>query len=191
MTNADPPGLEADDMAAARQSRALTHLAEETEDVAAGLHNFRDRLPRYATVVTAVLGELFAISALLREIDQAQQDQHYAPSFYRIRDDIGLLIPSLQLTLDKAFTMFERTSDRSHQVAWEDLQYQMEQVEDLSLHDRLSCYHDFLRAQRDIIRGHQPPPSLRNMRSDLNTLCSAQQVNNLRPAGRAIPDSCK
>jgi len=174
---------------AARQSRTLIRLAESTEEVAAGLHNFREVLPRHATQITASLSELSAISTALREVDQAQNNRDYAPSFYRIRDDVGILIPSLERTLTDVLDMFSRSSSRPFHTVWEDLRYHMEQEEGLGLHERLSCYRDFLQAQLEIIRGFQPQ-SLRDLKRQLLILRNAQEAVELRPSRPVMSDSC-
>ncbi|KAK1090872.1 hypothetical protein LTR48_007440, partial [Friedmanniomyces endolithicus] len=49
--------------------RALITLAQDAEDASSGLRVFRDSLPRNATQITGVIGEFFAISATLRQLD--------------------------------------------------------------------------------------------------------------------------
>ncbi|KAK3065873.1 hypothetical protein LTR53_017941, partial [Teratosphaeriaceae sp. CCFEE 6253] len=83
--------------------RALITLAQASEDAASGLRLFRDSLPRAATRITAIIGELFAISSALRQLDNAEGDPRFQPSFYRIRDDVGLLYRSLQTSIDDVF----------------------------------------------------------------------------------------
>jgi len=174
---------------AARQSRTLARLAESTEEVASGLHNFRDVLPRHATQITASLSELFAISSALRGVDQAQNNRDYAPSFYRIKEDVGILIPSLERTLTDVMDMFARSSHRPFHTVWEDLRYHMEQEEGLGLHERLSCYRNFLQAQLEIVRGFQPR-SVRDLKRQLLVLRNAQEAAELRPNRTVIADSC-
>lgn len=168
---------------------SLTRLAESVEEVAAGLHNFRDRLPRETAQITAALGELFAISSLLRRIDETQGNLDLARSLYRIQGDIDILRPSLQLTLDECLRMFGRSGALSYQTVWEDLLWQMERVERYALHPRLILYHDFLTAQLQVMQGRSQQ-GLQDMRRQLRTLRDAQEqeVGGLRIVRPAITD---
>ena len=155
--------------------RALIRYAKDAEDVASGLHTFRENLPRLATRITGTIGELFTVSSVLREIDNAQGDPQYAPSFYRIKDDLYLVFPTINKTLDAVFDMFARSRERPHQMVWDDLAYKMENQERVGLLERLEWYHDFLRAQLDVLTGYQPR-DLRDLRRDLVSLLDAQEV---------------
>ena len=168
--------------------RALIRFAKDAEDVASGLHTFRDNLPRIATRITGTIGELFTISSVLREIDNAQGDPMFAPSFHRVRDDLALVFPSLQSTLDAAFGMFARSRKRPHQMVWDDLTHKMDQEEGIGLLERLEWYHDFLRAQLDVLLGYQPR-DLRDLRRQLITLWDAQRVSILRSQRQFIDTS--
>ena len=163
---------------------ALIRCARDAEDVAAGLHAFRDSLPRSATRITAVISKLFAISSVLREVDQEQAD----PSFYRVQNDLGLVLPTLGRTLDNVFDMFRRSRERPHQMVWDDLGHRMEREEGIGLLGRLEWYHDFLGAQLDVLTGRQPH-DLRLLRRQLVTLLDAQEVAGLRAQRRSIDAS--
>jgi hypothetical protein len=170
------------------QQNGLIALAQEAEDAASGLHAFRDRLPRYATHITAIVSELFAVSSVLREIEHARLHPEYQPSFYRIREDITLLFRSLQSSLENVFIMFRRSGNRTHQVVWEDLRYRMETEEGVSLRDRLVLYHDFLDVQLDIVNGRGIGDT-RRLRRPIEDLWDAQEQNGIRTPRRAISES--
>jgi len=163
--------------------RAFIRLAESAEGVAAGLYSFRDSLPRNAARITAVVGELFAISSTLRGIDATQTDRRYQPSFYRIENDIGLACVSLQYTLDAVAGMFGRSRELDRQMVWDDLQHRMERVEGLGLLERLECYKDFLKALLEVVTGCQPQ-GLRELKREIVTLLDAQEVTRLQFQGR-------
>ncbi|KAK4956383.1 hypothetical protein LTR10_005907 [Elasticomyces elasticus] len=157
--------------------RPLIKLAEDAEDAASGLKVFRDSLPRNATRITAVISEFFGISSSLRQLDSAEADPRYQPSFYRIRDDAGLLLRSLAASIKDVFTMFARSKDRSRQMVWEDLQHKMGQDEGEGLLERLQCYRGVLQAQFDIVTGsRQSVPS--ESRRQILSLAAAQGVAN-------------
>ncbi|KAK0931610.1 hypothetical protein LTR29_016289 [Friedmanniomyces endolithicus] len=155
--------------------RALITLAQDAEDASSGLRVFRDSLPRNATQITGVIGEFFAISATLRQLDSAEGDPRLQPSFYRIREDVGLLCRSLQTTVGDVFAMFARSRDRSRQMVWEDLQHKMNQDEGEGLLDRLRCYRGVLQALFDVVIGRRPS-SLVELRRQLANLAAAQGV---------------
>ena len=135
------------------RERSLVRLAKKCEEAASGLHAFRDQLPRYANGITGSVGRLFDISSRLQEIDQAQGDQRYAPSFYLIQNDLAVLRPTLEGTLDAIFEMFGGTRDRSYSVVWESCVYRMDHDEGVDLFLRLGWYQDFLKAQFDEVTG--------------------------------------
>ena len=145
------------------RERSLVTLAKKCEDAASGLHSFRDQLPRYANGITGSVGRLFDISSQLQEIDQAQGDQRYAPSFYLIQNDLAVLRPTLEGTLDAVFEMFGSTRDKSYSAVWDAFVYRMDHDEGVGLFLRLGWYQDFLKAQFDELTGHsaRDPSDLR------------------------------
>ncbi|KAK0977405.1 hypothetical protein LTR91_013318 [Friedmanniomyces endolithicus] len=165
--------------------RALITLAQDAEDASSGLRVFRDSLPRNATQITGVIGEFFAISASLRQLDSAEGDPRFQPSFYRIREDIGLLCRSLQTTVGDVFAMFARSRDRSRQMVWEDLQHKMDQDEGEGLLERLRCYRGVLLALFDVVVGRRPS-SLVELRRQLANLAAAQGVPS-SSSGQSTP----
>ncbi len=168
--------------------RTLLGLASQAEDVAAGLRAFRDRLPRDATRITAIVGELYALSSVLREIDNAEGDVQFATSFYDVHDDLKLLFLSLQRTFRAILDMFAQTRNQSYDVVWNGLGSQMEHDEGLGLQDRLQMYRNFLRAQADILQ-RQRPQRVQELRDDLIILWDAQKVSALRAERRPIDQS--
>lgn len=166
-------------MATNREIRALIRFAQNAEDVASGLHIFRDSLPRNATRITAIIGELFAISSILRELDAASGDPRYEPSLYRIRDDTRLVFPTLEATLEAVFDMFARSRERPHQMVWDDLGYRMENEEGIGLLERLQWYHDFLDDLFDTLDG-RPSDRLGVLRRRFAALYRTQEETNLR-----------
>ncbi|KAI6798731.1 hypothetical protein KC361_g3226 [Hortaea werneckii] len=141
----------------AMRPRVLVRLAYSAEDVATRLRNFRNGLTGQDARITASISKLFAISSLLQQLDEAQNDRDQGPSFYRIRDDVSIIIPSLERTLQDSLEMVARSQNRPSEVAWDDMQFQMSQEEGLGLHERLALYHDFLRAQSSILAAPSTP----------------------------------
>ena len=168
---------------------ALVDFAKDAEDVASALHTFRDNLPRATTKITSTITELFALSTVLRELDDAQSHPRHSPSFYRVQDDLDRAVPSLQRTLGDVLDMFARSREMPYQMVWDDLGHRMEWEERVPLIDRLRWYHDFLRAQLDILNGYQPA-DLRELRHELRSLWNYQQTSDMRLQRRPSHISC-
>ncbi|KAF2769636.1 hypothetical protein EJ03DRAFT_90477 [Teratosphaeria nubilosa] len=184
MTQSSVPGT--DDMS---DQRALITLAETAEDAASGLYLFRGSLPQYATKITAIISELFANSSVLREIFHAYSDFQYQPSFWRIHEDMGLLISSSQATYQNVLLMFRRAPDRGHhQLVWEDMRYRMEREESLDLLQRVQLYTIFLKAQRDIIKCRRAA-DIRQVRRQLKIMLEAQETGSGLRTPRVIIDA--
>ncbi len=163
--------------------RTLISLALDAEDVASGLHTFRDGLPRSATRITAIIAQLFAISALLRGIS----DPVY-PSLYRVEDDLALVLSTLRRSLDGAFDMFARSKGQPLQLAWEDLCDRLERDEGIGLLERLKWYHDFLKAQEAVLLGYRSR-DLGFQRRQLVSLLEQQELLDSQAQRRAIDAS--
>lgn len=161
------------------EQRSLIRHAKDAEDVASGLHNYRDSLPRSATRITAIISELFALSSILRELDNSYGDVHFSSSFYRVQDDLKLLLPSLQRTLQAAFDTFSRSREKSYQQTWDDLGREMHHEEGIGLLERLKMYHEFLRAQVDMLQGRRAR-DVHHLRQELSYLKTAQERSILR-----------
>jgi len=63
--------------------RTLLESALDCDDALEKLRCLRDALPRHATKITAILSELFAVSAALREIHNAEHSWTYGPFFIK------------------------------------------------------------------------------------------------------------
>jgi hypothetical protein len=161
--------------------RPLVRLAHDAEDAASGLRVFRDSLPRNATRITGIIGQFFAISSSLQQLDNAEADARYQPAFYRIRNDVDVLVASLQGTIRDVFSMFGRSREIAKRLCWEDLEHKMED-EGEGLLQRLDCYQDFLLSLFDVVRGRQPA-GLLGLKRQLDALYLAQAAfGSTRPA---------
>jgi hypothetical protein len=156
------------------RERSLVRLAKKSEDAASGLHSFRDNLPRYANNITGSVGRLFDISSQLQEIDQAQGDQRYAPSFYLIQNDCAVLRPTLDATLDAVFEMLGSTVRRPYSEVWESFLHRMDVEEGVDLFKRLGWYQEFLKSLFETVIG-QPGPDPTELRRALVQLTERQE----------------
>lgn len=169
--------------------RTLLETAQDAEDVAAGLRVFRDEIPRSAARITAAVSELYALSHILQAISQARADPRHEPSYYRIRDDLAIVLQSLRFSLGAAFDMFIRARDRSHQVVWDDFQHRMEDVEGHNFLERLECYKQLLHCDRDLLTGRRPRHDVRELRMDVGVLLDAQAISRRPRSPRLIESS--
>ena len=165
--------------------RTLIKLANDAEDVAAGLRTFRDEVPDSAARITGTVTVLWAVSTRLRELDCAHAEARSAPSFYRVQDDLSVIIPTLRATLDAAFGMFARSRGRPYSLAWDDLVYRMEQQEGVSFIGRLEWYHDLLQAQIDVLSGYRSR-DLQGLRRQILLLLDAQNASQAREQRQSI-----
>ena len=159
---------------------SLRSIAQNAEDVAAGLRTFRDHLPRSSTRITACISELFALSSVLREINNGEGDVHFAASFYHVQDDLTLVLPSMQWTLLDALQILANPRDRPVQLAWNELELKMSRQASFALLDRLEMYRAFLRFQADVLQRRCPPGGQQRLRQDVLLLLDAQEESNSR-----------
>ncbi|KAK4991139.1 hypothetical protein LTR50_002069 [Elasticomyces elasticus] len=129
----------------------LIRHAKNAEDVAAGLQVFLDRVPQYATDISAIISELFATSSATRALHTASDDLRYARAFHTIRSDLDLVLRSLQYTLGTVRGIFARTGLASYRVLWDGLNLFV-QTEGSSLCTRLEWYKIFLHDLFDVLR---------------------------------------
>ncbi|KXT11120.1 hypothetical protein AC579_640 [Pseudocercospora musae] len=179
----------------ANREGSLLRFANDCEDAAAGLHRFRQALPRNGNAtritITAAVAELFGLSSALRHIHTASTGQairtyRYGPSFYRIDHDLPLLLRSLQCTLHDIFDMFARAHQTPERSVWEDMGHQHERLENFPLLERLECYREFLHAQLDILQGrHLAHPD--HLTHDITDLVEAQQKAQRRASRQSMP----
>lgn len=162
--------------------RTLLESALDCEDALEKLRILRNALPRHATKITAILSELFAVSAALREIHNAEHSWTYGPSFYQIHDDLAVVRRSLSFTTQDMFDMFSRSRQLSERTAWEDLETHFVRQEGSGLQERLEYYRDFLDAQNDILGGHEVS-DLGRIRRDVNRVLAAQQRSRGQATG--------
>ncbi|CAK1360500.1 unnamed protein product [Cercospora beticola] len=161
-------------MAEHQRERTLLESALDCDDAGSGLYRLRDALSRHATRITAIISELFGLSSELRKIHGLENTQIHGPSFYRIKDDLGLLRRSLRYTTQDVFDMFARSRLRSEERAWEDLEHQLGRQERIGLLERLELYRDFLDAQNDVLE-RESPPNLSQLRREVTRLLATQQ----------------
>ena len=123
----------------------LSKIAHDVEDAASGLHRFRDNLPRAATGITAIVGELFAVSSALLQIHTLTNSRHVDPSIVvRVDHDLAFLFRTLKASVQAIFGMFARASELPYQLVWDDLNDRMLHDEGLGLLPRVELYRDFL-----------------------------------------------
>lgn len=170
------------------EDRVLIRLANRAEDIAYGLHTFRDNLRSDRSEITAIIGGLFLNSSHLRGLDRAENDRDNWPSFYRIEEDLRVLIRSLHWTFDDVFEMFALSRERPYEVVWDDLNHYMNEEERFGFLQRLEMYSGFLKAQSDILYGIRSG-DLDYRRQQILDLWRNQQNASRQRVTRGISDS--
>lgn len=148
-------------------ARSLSSLALGVEDVASGLHRYRDEIPGQPTTITSIIAQLFAVSAVLRALGDGSRDAR------TVGDDLELLFATLQKTLSVAFDMFAHATEGHLQFAWQDLNVKMERNERMAFTSRLKLYQDFLLGLQDVLDGFRTQ-DLGPLRRQLVSLLDAQ-----------------
>jgi len=174
----------------AENSRPLIRLATNAEDAASGLLVYRDSLLSYATRITAIITELYAVSAVLRELDNAQIDPGHRPGWYRIENDVDLIVLSIQYTLEDVFNMFRRARGRSQKTVWDDLEHRMSQDETVDFLERLQWYSAFLEDTFAVLEGHANG-RLELLRRRIDVLLDTQEISHKSGLRESIPERCK
>lgn len=160
----------------AENSRPLIRLATNSEDAASGLVVYKDVLPFYATRITAIIAELYAVNSVLRELDNAQIDPGYGRDWYRIEGHVDLIVLSFQYTLDDVFGMFRKARGRSQQAAWDDLERKMSRDEAVDFLERLQWYHAFLEYTNSSLDGNVDS-RIDLLRRRIDVLLDAQEMS--------------
>lgn len=174
----------------AENSRPLIRLATNAEDAASGLLVYRDGLPFYATRITAIIAELYAVNAVLRELDNAQIDPGHRPGWYRIENDVDLIVLSIQYTLEDVFSMFRRARGRSQKMVWDDLEHRMSQDELVDFLERLQWYRAFLEGTFALLDG-DGNGRLELLRRQIDVLLDTQEMCHKFGLREAITERCK
>lgn len=127
--------------------------ARAAHDVASGLSVYIEHSDRYATEIAAAMTDLLAISVLYRRLDDVDRPSEYGRSFYRISNDLDVVVYSLQLTLSSVRTMFRKTRDGEESAGWEVLELHM-RAEGAELGRRLKWYKAMLEDLFDVLKGY-------------------------------------
>lgn len=159
-------------------SRQLSRLVESAEDLACALTNLRDEVPRDSprgvTDITGAIGDLYRLSNILRQLENAAKDPRYGDRIYRISGDVRLVCRSIERTLDVALRMTGRADDSTQWMVWEDMDHRMRDVERVSLLGRLSWYHVFAQGLLDQLNGYAFDETLARIKRNLQSLLERQ-----------------
>ncbi|KAI9682490.1 MAG: hypothetical protein M1829_000282 [Trizodia sp. TS-e1964] len=167
--------------------------AESAEDVAAALHPFLSALPEFATEITALISELFAISSCLRDLDSSIRSRRYGRRVYMIDKDLDLVLPSLSTTLldmlfiYSRFQVAARPSVAVYRRAWEEIRTIFRELQRVSLLARLETYRSFL-VELSVRLSNSPPGfvDMPLLREKIDRLRDAQDNNPVEAAFTAI-----
>ncbi|KAI9832926.1 MAG: hypothetical protein M1819_003956 [Sarea resinae] len=85
---------------------SLIAAAEGAQDIAAGFSKFLTPIPEAQTDITAIIGDLYIISSVLRQLSEALATFQYAGKASLITGDLDMAIPSLTMTIEDALDRF-------------------------------------------------------------------------------------
>jgi len=142
---------------------ALRTSADNAEDVAAGFRMFRDPLPEYATEITGLIADLYAISVSLKFLDDFASNRAYRHTLHHVQSDLELVGTSLKYTLEDIVDFFGDLETRhgphreTFKRTWLNLcSYFQEESKD-SLSTRLIKYKTFLNELQDEFKEYVDP----------------------------------
>ncbi|OJJ85534.1 uncharacterized protein ASPGLDRAFT_65522 [Aspergillus glaucus CBS 516.65] len=166
---------------------ALRTSADNAEDVAAGFRMFRDPLPEYATEITGLIADLYAISVSLKFLDDFASNRAYRHTLHHVQADLELVGTSLKHTLEDIVDFFGDLETRrgpSREVfkrTWLSLcSYFQEESKD-SLSTRLIKYKTFLNELQDEFKDKDSDARLTaRLRSNIKSLLLQQESQNSR-----------
>ncbi|GES58531.1 hypothetical protein ATEIFO6365_0004068200 [Aspergillus terreus] len=141
---------------------ALRASADEAENVAAGFRLFRDPLPEYATDITSLIADLYAISSSLNRLDDLHKNRAYRQNLAVAHADVELVRTSLNYTFEDIIDfMGELDGVRGpprdlYRRTWMDLCSFFRTQSHETLSSRLAKYKTFLNELEDYVRNKSP-----------------------------------
>ena len=125
--------------------------AEKAEDIADALAKFKVAVDDHATVITALVSELYAVGSALREIDTAVYSPEYGNNLNLIEADLDNVRRSLEYTLDDVFRILGRIgqgaeilSSSAYRLTWKEIARHFESDARGGLLNRVEVYRQFL-----------------------------------------------
>ncbi|KAE8351735.1 hypothetical protein BDV28DRAFT_14638 [Aspergillus coremiiformis] len=158
---------------------ALRTSADNAEDVAAGIREFRGHLPGHEAEITSLMADLFALSSALKRLDDMTNDRRYQQHLAVVHPDLELVRTSLKITLEDIVDFFgdleERGSTREvYRRTWMEL-CEFFREERGPLGTRLAMYKTYLHDLEDYMKGKFPTASyMASLRNNLKGLLAKQ-----------------
>ena len=139
---------------------ALVAYAETAQDIAAGLDKFLGPVPDYATEITALISECFAISSALRELSTAIGDSRHNRRYHQISEDIRITLQSLEYTFNDVRSLFgglgrgfHIPQSTAYRSVWREITVHFVEESGSSLCRRLETYRRFLLVLVCVVEG--------------------------------------
>ena len=143
------------------------------EELARRLYNIsrEPKTPQESAVdMVQYTGQLFKISSLLQTLSDAQSNQQYADSFYRVSWDFNMIVQSIHSTLDVALNMI-----RPNQWwIYDALISHFQDVEMAPFALRLQWYYNMIEGLLDQLEGYDMNDALMRNKSKLKQLYAIQ-----------------
>ncbi|KAJ5918856.1 hypothetical protein N7454_010000 [Penicillium verhagenii] len=174
----------------------LRASVEDAEDAAAGFTTFRAPVPEHAAEVTALISDLYAISASFTSLDAFSKNPQYQPNWAYAWHDVDLVRQSFKFTIEDMFKYFYRLDNgnntpENYKRVWQSLNrfFQDESRHPLAI--RLGRYKTFLKGLEGNIlanRSHDHT-RLESPRSAMRSLLALQESSRMPPAPAPVPDN--
>ncbi len=126
-------------------------LSQIASTVADSLYRFVDELPEAAKEIRQLIGTLFEVKTLLRELDLQFQDPRFSGLSQDLLDAIVLGVGSCSTSLRevdgivlRGTTSRRGSSPRSARKAWNEIQSAFRNVEGYTLQNRFDTHRTFL-----------------------------------------------
>jgi hypothetical protein len=165
----------------------LNSTSDSAQDIGSALLTFQRHLHNFATEITALISELFAISSAILELQTALLDPRFANSLTRrnrltIEDDKGIVIRSLEYTFNDIYRFLgdlsRRTwrSDReAYMAVWQTMDDFFREESRNTLLTRLEYYRSFLDELGVCAQGYEPSEEYDTFRDRIEDLEAVQK----------------
>ena len=139
---------------------SLAANSETAQDIAAAFMKFQDPVYEYATEITALISELFAISSALLELKTAHNDPRHYRRRGRIDNEQRTVLLSLEYTFKDVQRLFGglvrptyNSRREAYQAVWQDIDDHFLDEGGVTLVQRFEYYRMFLMDITAIIEG--------------------------------------
>ena len=134
-------------------STSLIAEAENAQDIAEAFTRFLDPARGWAAEITGLIAELYAISSALRDLNSTAAEPRYYRDYNLIREDVRLILYSLNYTFEDVFRLLGRLDRLSYGQVWLEIMEFFQLESGNTLCRRLELYKIFLQDLSRVLEG--------------------------------------